>query len=146
MSFTLFTLSWAFAITLIALLHAAWGVKIWWPIKDEKALARAVVGARDIEEMPGAFACLSVAAALFVGVAAAFLSLPTEAHEPVRAAAGRLTVWAFSLVFIFRGLIGFTAFWARLAPEEPFRRLNRTYYSPLCLLLGLGGCVIAFGG
>ena len=48
-----------------------------------------------------------------------------------------------ALVFLGRGIAGFTPWWRRLAPEQPFARLDVRYYSPLCLLIGLGFAVLA---
>ena len=47
-------------------------------------------------------------------------------------------------VFILRGMVGFTRRWALLTPEQPFRRLDRTWYSPLCLALGLSFASLAW--
>ena len=41
---TLLSQATAFILLLIALLHFLWGINIYWPAKDEAALARAVVG------------------------------------------------------------------------------------------------------
>jgi hypothetical protein len=40
-------------------------------------------------------------------------------------------------VFLARGLIGYTPWFSTIAPEQPFARLNRIYYCPLCLGLGI---------
>ncbi len=125
-------------LIVIAVLHILWGLNIWWPIRSEAALAKAVVGAKGITKMPPPAASFAVAIALLAG---AWWAL---------ALGGVVTTWIFSdslvtlggyalvAVFVLRGIAGYTAFWARQCPEQPFHRLDRLYYSPLCLLLGAG--------
>ena len=48
----------------LAALHMLWGLRIWWPLDDEQALARAVVGSKNIEKMPSSLSCFLVTAAL----------------------------------------------------------------------------------
>lgn len=129
-------------LSAVAALHALWGMRIWWPLGDEQKLARAVVGARNIEKMPSRISCFLVALAL------AFIALVTLQLGKV-AAPIPLPDWALALaglcsagVFIVRGVAGFLPFWARLAPEEPFRSYDRKYYAPLCLILGTGLLVL----
>jgi hypothetical protein len=50
------------------------------------------------------------------------------------------------LVFLGRGITGFTPAWRRLAPEMPFARLDMRYYSPLCLVIGTGFAILAVQG
>ncbi|MCA1243038.1 DUF3995 domain-containing protein [Stappia stellulata] len=122
----------------IALLHALWGLRVWWPIADEVRLARTVVGERDISHMPAPAACFAVAGAVLAGAALPWL-LTHRALLPDRIATLALFAAAtFALVFLLRGLAGFTQRFASVFPEEPFRGLDRKYFSPLCLLLGGG--------
>jgi hypothetical protein len=41
-------------------------------------------------------------------------------------------------LFLTRGVAGYVPAWRRLYPVQPFARLDRTLYSPLCLVLGTG--------
>ena len=41
-------------------------------------------------------------------------------------------------VFGLRGLLGVFPAFEKMAPEQPFLSLNRRYYSPLCLAIGIG--------
>lgn len=122
----------------IALLHLAWAAKIWWPAHDESALARTVAGFRGIDRMPGIFACIAVAVALLacLMLTAGMSFAPGVANLPAWIITGASALAGF--VFLARGIAGFTPFWAKLTPEEPFRSLDRRYYSPLCIALGLG--------
>ena len=113
----------------IAALHVLWGIGYWMPINEEAALARAVAGFAGIEKMPGPVPCALVAVALLM--AAASLWWP---HGLWRTCAMAL----IAAVFLLRGLAPFTIFWRKLTQVEPFATLDRRYYGPLCLALGLG--------
>ncbi|MEO5760643.1 MAG: DUF3995 domain-containing protein [Mesorhizobium sp.] len=136
----------AFALSavllLITTLHVYWGIGGIWPGRDAASCARAVVGFRGVREMPAPFASFAVAACLALAtlwpmaIAGVFASpFPREGL-----AASALLI---GLVFLGRGIVGFTPWWRRLAPEQPFARLDVRYYSPLCLLIGLGFVVLA---
>ena len=127
----------AFILLLIALLHFLWGINIYWPAKDEAALARAVVGAKGITQMPNFWACSFVTVALLIG-SVIVLRLGGVLRE------ASLPMWIFQIlgagfafILLARGIVGFMPFWASITPEEPFRTLNRLYFSPLCLVLGV---------
>jgi len=125
------TVTVAGTLFLIATLHVMWAARIWWPLGQETALARAVVGSPGIVAMPGPAVC---------GLAALGI-----------AAAGTVPIWpegswrewallAAAAIFILRGLAAYVPAARRLSPEEPFATLDRRFYAPLCLILG-----IAFG-
>lgn len=121
----------------LAALHLAWAIGWWVPIREEAALARAVVGTRGVTRMPGPVPCALVAVAL------AFLAtLPLTPGFPGR----RLLLAAAALVFLARGVLPYTAFWHRLLPEQPFSQLDRQVYGPLCLALGAGLALLAMRG
>lgn len=120
------------AVSVISGLHFAWAGKIWWPISDETKLVRAVAGFPNVERMPPPTACLLVAVALCC--VALLLLADSLQSEPSPAVAFALLV--AGLVFLGRGAVGFTPFWFRATPEQPFRRLDLKYYSPLCLAIG----------
>ena len=121
---------------LIAAIHLIWAFRIWWPGGDEESLARSVAGFRNIRKMPSAFQCGAVSFSM-VGAAAAVIYL--GAGSPFGGSVWLQTLCAlFAAVFLTRGVLGFTQFWAGLTPEIPFRTLDRKYYSPLCILLGVG--------
>ncbi|MEM1190413.1 MAG: DUF3995 domain-containing protein [Pseudomonadota bacterium] len=127
----------------IAFAHALWGLRIWWPVRDELALARTVVGAPRIDRMPSCSACLTVTLALLVVsvlnlVLGGVISTPWLPDTLV-AIAG----YGAAVVFLLRGFVGYLPFWARITPEQPFRTYDKWAYSPLCILLGLGILALA---
>ncbi|PWJ20484.1 DUF3995 domain-containing protein [Jannaschia seohaensis] len=119
---------WSVVLADLATLHLLWAARIWFSIREEAELARAVVGTAGVERMPGPVLCAAVALAL--GLAA---TLPWWAAFGLQRAA----LLALSVVFFLRGLAPFTGPWARLTPEEPFRRLDRAAFGPLCLALAV---------
>ncbi len=122
---------------MIAILHALWGIGVSWPAANETALARMVVGAPGITQMPPLAACLFVTICLLIGMAIVLrlggvLILPMFPYWFIRLAGAGV-----ALVFLARGIVGFLPFWAEITPEEPFRHLDKRYFSPLCIGLGL---------
>ena len=132
----------SFVLLLITALHVYWGIGGIWPGKDQASCARAVVGFRGVDEMPSTGASFAVAACLALATLWP-LALEGVFASPFPREGLASTALLIGLVFIGRGVAGFTPWWRRLAPEQPFARLDRLYYSPLCLLIGLGFAVLA---
>jgi len=132
-------------LTLFAALHVYWGIGGIWPGSDPRSCARAVVGIAGIEAMPSMSASLAVAAAIIAAalVALALGGLFASPFEQVPLAGAALFI---GLVFLGRGIAGFTPAWRRLTPEMPFARLDMRYYSPLCLVIGAGFAFLALQG
>ncbi len=122
------------ALFAVAIAHFSWAIGSTWPIRNEKLLAQTVVGTAGIERMPPRLASLAVAIAT---MAAGIFGLALADHDSGGAwlsAIGAL----IGLVFLARGVIGYTPWWAALTPEPNFRFNDRRVYSPLCLVLGVG--------
>lgn len=134
----------AIAAAIIGALHLLWAFGIWWPVREERALARTVAGFKGIDAMPPRAASLAVAIAT-CGLALLAIVLArivaTSLPDWLVATAGI----AASGILLARGAIGFTARWAAITPEQPFRRLDRRYYSPLCLALGAAFALLTWG-
>jgi hypothetical protein len=124
-------------LTAIAALHAAWGLKILWPATSEEKLVAMVVGAKGRRTMPPPLSCFIVAAAIFLQGLIALLAAGWIA-APIPRSIVSLFALLCAAVFIARGIAGFTAGWRARYPQQPFARLDREYYSPLCLALGAG--------
>lgn len=128
----------------IAALHLAWAAGSSFPAASERELVRMVVGFKGQEHMPPPAAAVLVAAALafsaYVGLALASLSA--------------WPLWDWSLtslgmilafVFLARGVAAYLPAWRARVPQQPFARLDRRYYGPLCLVIGAGFILLATG-
>ncbi|MEM9798287.1 MAG: DUF3995 domain-containing protein [Pseudomonadota bacterium] len=125
---TALSIIWTLILLDLATLHAAWAARIWWPLGDETALARAVVGTSGISQMPGPLPCGFVATLLVLLALLPWWDPIGFSDAALRAAA---------LVLLLRGLASCPPAWADRTPEMPFRRLDQIAYGPLCLLLSL---------
>ena len=118
-------------------LHLAWALGSTFPARDERSLSKAAGGFKDAEKMPSALASLLVAIATLAAAVWPFM---------MRGSFGLFWPnWLVSfgaiilvLVFLGRGVTGYTNWMRKICPEEPFATLNRRYYSPLCLMIGAG--------
>ena len=130
----------------IALLHAWWGIGGVWPGSDPQDLARRVAGFADgSRSKQSPVACFLVAAALcFCSVVALVLGGIVASPFPFFILGPAALV--ITLVFLGRGVAGYTSAWRRLTPVQPFARLDRLYYSPLCLLIGAGFFTLGIRG
>ncbi|MBN4051709.1 DUF3995 domain-containing protein [Parvibaculum lavamentivorans] len=123
---------------LIALLHGAWALGSPWPMKNDRDLSQTVVGDPGRTVMPQKWQSALVALCLMGAALWPFVMLHAIAipllPEPL------IPLGAYALIFIFlgRGAVGLTPWFKRLLPGDPFVRYNRIYYSPLCLLIGIG--------
>jgi hypothetical protein len=122
----------------IATLHAYWGLGGVWPGRDAADCARRTGGFRGARTMPGPAACFAVAAALAIAALIPILLIWQFGMLAMLAGLG------VALVFLGRGIAGFTPAWRQLTPEEPFATLDVRYYSPLCLAIGAGFLVLVF--
>jgi hypothetical protein len=129
----------------IAVLHAAWGLGSHWPADSAERLAKSAVGTRGVTRMPGAAACLTVAA-LLAGVASWPLFAAGILAEAWPHWLTQLAGAGIAAVFLGRGIAGYTNTWRRRFPERPFASYDRRYYSPLCLALGVGTLAILIAG
>ena len=120
----------------LAALHLYWAVGGRWPGSDAESLARTVIGGPPGMKMAPPAACIVVAvlltsAGLLVLAAGDLVALPLPAN------ALRVLVLCVAGVMRLRGLVGFVD--ERLRPAirgSRYARLNKRFYSPLCLGLG----------
>jgi len=129
----------------VAGLHAYWARGGLWPAKSEQELTNMVVGDPRLTGMPphsitmlvaGLLACI----AAWPLILAPFLSMILPWGLLVAA------TFLLAAVFLARGIASYVAGVKRLNAVEPFRRLNRRYYGPFCILVGLGFLMLAFNG
>ena len=126
-------------VGVVAVMHAIWGLGSHWPEASEEALARSVVG-DGRRRMPPPWQCLVVAFALVLMALWPWYVIG-RIHEPVVLAG----TYAIAGVFVARGIAGFSARWKTHFTIEPFATRNRKYYSPYCLLLGVGYIALVAG-
>ncbi len=124
----------------IALLHAAWAFGVHWPAQNEPMLVKTVVGQPGMTRMPGFALTLAVAfgiagTGLFALWGAHLVALPLP--DWVRSTGLLLLAGLFGL----RGLSSYVLIRLGARRVEPFTSLDRRYYAPLCLAIGVG-----FGG
>jgi hypothetical protein len=122
------------ALLIVSLAHFMWGFGRRWPVADEAMLARIVTGRTGTTRMPPWYRSLALA---ILTLGAAVLALALADHD---AGAWKLTAVGavVALIFLARGIAGYVPAWQRLTPEQPFRSYDVRYYSPLCLIIGLG--------
>jgi Protein of unknown function (DUF3995) len=129
----------------IALLHAYWAAGGLWPGADEADLARRVTGELRRTRMPPAWMSWTVAGAIGVQAlwalfVAGLVTVPVP-HSVVLGIGGLI-----ALVFLVRGIAGFTPAWRRSHAAEPFARRDRQLFSPLCLLIAAGYTALVLNG
>ncbi len=124
-------------LLVVAFAHLLWALGTAWPLQSEELLAQTVVGSPEITRMPNRFLTLLVAIALFV-VALSAMALADPGGGLPRTVIGAI----FALIFLGRGVLGYTAWWRARHPTEPFATLDRRNYSPLCLWIGAGFLIL----
>ena len=98
---------------------------------------RRVAGFADTTAAPSPVACFVVAALLAYSAMVA-LVLGGVIASPIPFFLLGPSALTITLIFAARGIAGYTPGWRRLTPVQPFARLDRRYYSPLCLLISAG--------
>ena len=130
-------------LALLGGLQLLWAMGSHFPCPNEQILARTVIGRRGITRMPSSASCLFVAFWLFLAALTAvalaeIISFPYS--KLILLLAGLLA----ANVFLVRGIVGLLPIYERAAPEEPYLRLNRLFYSPLSFLLGISFYLLVF--
>lgn len=114
----------------VTMVHMLWAFGSTFPAQSKDTLADTVIGRRPMAPRWMSFA---VGVLVFIaGMWALALSDPST-NIVLRGVGGFL-----ALVFLIRGLIGYAPFWRRMLSAEPFARMDRKVYSPLCLYLAAG--------
>lgn len=124
----------------LCLAHFAWAMGFTWPIRNEKLLAQTVVGTAGVERMPPRLASFAVAITLAAAIVVAVAMGTPESGGQLLTLAG----FGFALLFLARGVVAYTPWWAAQTPEPNFRLNDRRVYGPLCLLIGAGFFALAF--
>ncbi len=134
----------AVVLGLLAVLHAIWAFSPW-PLRSRARFAEVVVGV-DERDLPPPAAVLGVAgllalAARLVLVPAGVVPLVGPDWVP------RWGVRVLAAALLLRAVAGFVVSGSgRRESPEPFRRLDLTVYSPLCLALAAAVTFLAACG
>ncbi len=149
-------------LTLIACLHAFWAIGGKWPGRDDESLAKMVIGTKGLTKLPKASLTMLVATLIFIAGlipllwgyhqdgANAYMSLfPDSSLSILKMMNNLIPHWllkvsmiGLTLIFLVRGLVTYTLWAEKQNLEEPFRSLDKKYYAPLCLILGVGFMVL----
>jgi hypothetical protein len=126
------TLFLAGVLLAVASLHFSWAFGSDWPAPKGKLAVYVTPGTR----RPGRAVTLAVATVIVLaGITVLAFRAPLPSPWGIPAAAAYFGVL---LVLLARGMAGyFPALW-RSSEGRPFHRLNRIYYSPLCLVIAGG--------
>ena len=130
-------------LTIIALVHAYWAFGGRWPGRDEESLVKTVVGTKGLTSMPPFWLTMIVVPLIF---AAGYFPLVWVGLVPslLPNILNWLAMIVLMVVFLGRGLFSYTSLATKMEFEEPFATLDRKYYAPLCLLIGLGFTALFF--
>jgi hypothetical protein len=118
----------------VAIAYFMWALGRTWPLKDKQLLAQAITGRPGRTGLPSRWIFLVVAAFM---LAAGIAALSLADHDAGGVWLNALGI-ALGLLFLARGVAGYTAGWRRTFSAEPFVTLDRKTYSPLALFLGAG--------
>ena len=121
----------------VAFAHLLWGFGGKWPMQNREMLAKTVIGFKDGSRMPPKLFTLVFGLAAFAaGIVALSLS------DPAVGITTQIIGAVLALLLLARGIAGYTPKWRAWRPEEPFAAMDRKYYSPLTLYLGLGFVIL----
>lgn len=114
-----------------------WSIGRTWPIRDPVLLAHTVIGRPGLDRLPRL--PTFVFALIMFGAGIVALALADKTGGGILLTAAGIV---FALVFLARGVAGYSPWWAERMPLEPFRTANRKTYSPLAIALGIGFIVL----
>lgn len=116
-----------------AAIHGAWATGSSWPMADKVSLGDLVIGAS--RPMPGAGACLAVAAALGSAAAATADASGLTPREPHCGMVARAAALGAAFALGVRGIGGLLGHLAISSDGSRFGYWDLRFYSPLCVAL-----------
>ena len=117
----------------ISIVHMMWAFGSTYPAKTQIDLVRTVAGFKGVQKMPPRLASFAVSVVIFI--AGLWALALTDPSDSMLLTAGGLALF---LVFLLRGVLGYTSWWREKAPEEPFATFDVKVYAPLCLFIATG--------
>jgi hypothetical protein len=121
------------ALLAISVAHLIWSFGRTWPIREPRLLAQTVIGTANVERVPRLPAFVVGVFTLAAGVLALALADHTSGGLVLT-----LIGVPLAAIFLVRGVLGYTPWFAAQTPEPNFRLNDARVYSPLCLFLGAG--------
>jgi hypothetical protein len=122
----------------VAIAHFVWSFGGTWPLRSKELLVKTVYGRPGTQLMPPRPLTFLVA----LGVLAAGIVALSLADDSAGGLWLDLLGIALGVLFIARGIAGYTPRWRAVFSGEPFATLDRRNYSPLALALGAGFFVL----
>jgi hypothetical protein len=122
----------------VSIAHFVWSLGGTWPLRNRELLMKTVYGRPGMTRMPSRPVTFVVSILI---LAAGVIALALADHSGggiLLTVVGAL----LAVIFIARGVIGYTAGWRAVFSDEPFATLDRRNYSPLCLVLGAGYLIL----
>ena len=125
-------------LLMVAVAHFIWSLGGTWPIRNEPLLAQTVVGTPGVKRMPARWATFVVSVLILTMGVAALALADHNSGGILLTLLGAL----LAIIFIGRGVLGYTPAWRARFPTEPFATLDRKNYSPLCFWIGAGFLIL----
>ncbi len=127
-----------FSMTALSVLHIYWALGGVWPARSKEDFYRTLIGAPNGENKPPS-AALTFLVALLIFIAGLFaLPIINEMLPRLRA----LSLVFTTIIFLGRGFATYIFTGYFKSTLEPFQTLNRRYFSPLCIILGVGYLIL----
>lgn len=126
-------------LLMVAVAHFIWSIGRTWPIRNEVLLAQTVIGTPGITMMPSRLLLFAICVLL---LAAGVVALSLADHDSGGAWLTALGL-VLAVLFAIRGGLAYTPAWRERFPTEPFARLDRLNYAPLCFWIGAGFLILA---
>ncbi len=142
---TLLAIVIAVVLFVLAVLHAYWGFGGGWPGYDPVDLSHRVAGFANPRSAQSPVASFVVSAALFYSTIVS-LVLGGVIPSPFPFFILGPSAFFITVGFTARGIAGFTPAWRRLTAHQPFTWWDAYFYSPLCLLVGIGFFTLGIRG
>ena len=116
----------------VSIAQFIWAFGGTWPAADSQSLARTVIGQPGISRMPSRL--VSFLVGLLILATGIWVLLLSGDDKNLTITLGGLVIGAVALL---RGIATYLPQWRRLTPEEPFATLDRKFYGPTALAIGI---------
>ncbi len=125
-------------LAIVAFTHGYWAFGGHWPASSRATLPQTVVGSKGLKQMPPFWLTMIVAVLILI----AGLLPVSWVFFPVLPNILWFAMMTLAAIFWVRGIASYTPIFRKLQAEEPFATLDRKYFGPLCIALGLGFVIL----